>query len=129
MDRRDDRTENRPSPTAGDYLWDRSGEPDREIQKLESLLGKFRHDAPAPVFPAMVPDRRWTFTPWRLRLFPVLATAALAVAAIVAATFVFRARPISTTLAGWEVSEVQGAPRIGRKTLSANQGTSRLGIG
>lgn len=129
MDMRKHRTENRPSRTGGDYLWDRSGEPDREIQKLESLLGKFRHDAPTPVFPAMVPERRRTFIPWRLRWFPVLAAAALAVAAIVAATFVFRARPTPTTLAGWDVSEVQGAPRIGRKTLSANQGTSRLRIG
>ena len=31
-------------------MWDRSGEPDPEIQKLESLLGKFRHDSPTPSF-------------------------------------------------------------------------------
>ena len=129
MDTRNNRTENRPSTTGGDYLWDRSGEPDREIQKLESLLGKFRHDAPAPVFPAMVAERRWTFLPWRLRLFPALAAAAVAVAAIVAVTFIYRAKPTPINVAGWDVSEVQGAPRIGRKTLSANEGTSRLHIG
>jgi len=38
--------ENRPSIKSGDYLWDCSGEPDPEIQRLESLLGKFRHDSP-----------------------------------------------------------------------------------
>jgi hypothetical protein len=130
MDTGKNRTENRPSTKSGDYLWDRSGEPDPEIQKLESLLGKFRHDPPTPVFPAIVPERRWTFFPWRLRLFPALATAAVAVAAIVAVTFlVSKTKPTPTTLAGWDVSEVQGAPRIGRKTLSANEGTSRLGIG
>jgi hypothetical protein len=123
------RTESGPSTKGGDYLWDRSGKPDPEIQKLESLLRKFRHDSPMPVFPAIVPEQRWTF-PWRLRLFPALATASVAVAAIVVVTFlVYRAKPTPTTLAGWDVSEVQGAPRIGRKTLSANEGGSRLGIG
>jgi FecR protein len=129
MDRGKNRIENRPSTTSGDYLWDGSGEPDPEIQKLESLLGKFRHDSPTPVFPAIVPERRWTFFPWRLRLFPALATVTVALA-IVAVTFlVYRAKPTPTTLAGWDVSDVQGAPRIGRKTLTANEGTSRLGIG
>ena len=124
------RAENRTSTKSGDYLWDRSGEPDPEIQKLESLLGKFRHESPMPVFLAIVPERRWTFFPWRLRLFPALATAAVAVTAIVVGTFlVYRAKPTPTTLAGWDVSEVQGAPRIGRKTLSANEVGGRLGIG
>ena len=66
-----------------DYLWDGSGEPDPEIQKLEALLGEYRHDSPAPVFPEIVPDRRWTFFPLRMRLFPALAaTTAAAVLAI-----------------------------------------------
>jgi hypothetical protein len=130
MDTGKNRTENRPSMKSDDYLWDRSGEPDPEIQKLESLLGKFRHDSPTPVFPEIVTERRWAFFPLRLRLFPALAAAAVAVAAIVAVTFwVYRTKPTPTTVAGWDISEVQGAPRIGRKTLSANEGTSRLGIG
>jgi FecR protein len=129
MDEGKKRTENRASTTSDDYLWDRSGDPDPEIQKLETLLGKLRHDSPTPVFPAIVSDRRWTFFPWRLRLFPALATG-VAVAAIVAVTFlVYKAKPTPTTLAGWDVSEIQGAPRIGRETLRANEGTSRLGIG
>jgi len=130
MDTGKNRTENRPSTKGGDYLWDRSGEPDPEIQKLESLLGKFRHNSPTPVFPAIVSARRWTLFPWRLRLFPALATAAIAVAAVVAVTIlVYKTKPTPTTVAGWDVSEVQGAPRIGQKTLSANEGTSRLDIG
>ena len=31
-----------------DYLWDGSGEPDPEVQRLELLLGRLRHDRPAP---------------------------------------------------------------------------------
>ena len=133
MDTGKNRAENRSSTKSaeiksGDYLWDRSGKPDPEIQKLESLLGNFRHDSPAPIFPATVTERRWLFSPWRLRLFHALVAAAVAVAAIVAATFLMhRTKP--STLLGWDVSEVQGAPRIGRKTLSSNEGTSRLAIG
>jgi hypothetical protein len=129
MDTGKNRTENKPS-MSGDYLWDRSGEPDPEIQKLESVLGKFRHDAHTPVFPSIVPAPRWTFFPRRLPLFSALATAALAVAAIVVVTLLaYRAKPTPTTLAGWDVSEVQGTPRIGQKTIGTNQGTRRLGIG
>jgi FecR-like protein len=130
MDTGNNRTENRPSTNRDDYLWDGSGEPDPEIQRLEALLGKFRHDSPAPVFPEIVRDRRWTFFPWRMRLFPALATTAAAVAAIVAVTFlVYGRRSTPTSVAGWEVSSVEGTPRIGRKTISAKEGTSRLGIG
>jgi FecR protein len=32
------------------YLWDGSGQPDPEIQRLELALGRFRHSRPAPVF-------------------------------------------------------------------------------
>lgn len=130
MDRRNDRTENRTSIANGDYLWDRSGEPDPEIQHLETLLGKFRHDSPTPVFPEIVPQRRWIVFPWRPRLFPALATAAVCVAAIVVLTFlVYRAKPTPTILAGWDVSNLQGQLRIGQKTISAKEGSSRLGIG
>jgi hypothetical protein len=130
MDTSNNRTENRPSIKSDDYLWDRSGEPDPEIQHLETLLGRFRHDSPTPVFPEIVPERRWTFFPRRLRLFPALAAAAVGMAAIVAVTFlVYRTKPTPTTLAGWDVSDVQGTPRIGQKTISAKEGASRLGIG
>ena len=130
MDTGNNRTEKRSSIKSDDYLWDRSGEPDPEIQHLETLLGRFRYDSPTPIFPVIVSERRWAFFPWRLRLFPALATAAVGIAAIVAVTFlVYRTKPTSTTLAGWDVSDVQGIPRIGRKTISGKEGASRLGIG
>jgi hypothetical protein len=130
MDTRNNRTENRPPANSDDYLWDGSGEPDPEIQKLEVLLGEFRHDSPAPVFPEVVRERSWTFFPWRIRLFPALATAALAVAAIVAAAFLIHGtKPTPITVAGWDVSSVEGTPRIAEKMIRTKQGTSRLGIG
>src|SRR6476660_5300924 len=52
------------------------------------------------------------------------------VAAIVAVTFlVYRTKPMPSTLAGWDVSSVEGTPRIGEETISTKEGTSRLGIG
>jgi len=130
MDTGNDRTENGPPTKTADYLWDGSGEPDPEIQRLEALLGKFRHDCPAPVFPEIVGDRRWRFFPWRIRLFPALATTAVAVGTLVVVTFlVHGGKPTPNTEAGWDVSRVEGTPRIGRKAISGKEGTSRLGIG
>jgi FecR protein len=130
MDMGDNRTENEARTESDDYLWDGSSEPDPEIQRLEGLLGRFRHDRPAPVFPEIVRDRRWAFRPWRMRLFPALTTTVGVLAAIVIVTFlVFRTEPSPTTVAGWDVSRVEGAPRIGRTTIGGKEGTSRLGIG
>ena len=36
----------------GDYLWDRSGEPDREVQQLEEILGTQRYQPRALEIPA-----------------------------------------------------------------------------
>jgi hypothetical protein len=126
MDTGNNRTENGPLTNSGDYLWDRSGVPDPEIQRLEVLLGKFRHESPTPVFPEVVRERRWTFFSSRMRLFPTVATA---VAAIVAVTFLVSRTKPTPTVAGWNVSSVQGTPRIGEKTINTKGGTSRLGIG
>jgi len=63
-------------------------------------------------------------------LFPALTKAGVAVAAIVAVTFlVYRTKPTPSTLAGWDVSSVEGTPRIGEETISTKEGTSRLEIG
>jgi len=35
-----------------DYLWDKSGEPDPEVERLERVLGKYRYQ-PTPVSPAL----------------------------------------------------------------------------
>jgi hypothetical protein len=42
------------------YLWDKSGVPDREIQDLEGLLGQFRHRSPIKRPPVkQMPRRYW----------------------------------------------------------------------
>ena len=68
-----------------DYLWDGSGEPDPEVQRLERLLGRLRHTRPAPEFPA--PPVRF---PRTRALFPRLALATAAVLLIAVAWQVLR---------------------------------------
>ena len=53
-----------------DYLWDKSGEPDPQIQQLEDILGTLRYQ-PKPL---NLPHRR--------NYFPLLAIAATVVAAL-----------------------------------------------
>jgi len=52
------------------YLWDRSGEPDPEIQELEEILGALRYQPYSLEIPSSVQVGR------RRRLFPALAIAA-----------------------------------------------------
>src|SRR5579864_7304271 len=110
-----------------DYLWDGSGTPDPEIQKLEALLAKYKHAAPVPVLPADVVRPRWAFFPFRLRLFPALAAAA-AVALIAVVAFVIYGRnPSPVVVAGWDASRIAGTPRIGTNAITGK--TARLGVG
>jgi len=128
MDTDKNQTENESLTNNCDYLWDGSGEPDPEIQRLEALLGRFRHDRPALVFPDLMPDRRWKFFPSpRPWLFPALATAA--VAAIVIGTLLVPGRkPGQLRVTGWDVSRLAGSPRIGRKAVAPDE-ASRLAVG
>jgi hypothetical protein len=64
-----------------DYLWDPSGQPDPEIQKLEISLSRFRHNRPTPHFPADLFAER---PPAWWRQLPLsLSTARLAAATLV----------------------------------------------
>jgi hypothetical protein len=128
MDTGKNQTGNETLARNGDYLWDGSGEPDPEIQRLEALLGSFHHDRPAPVFPEIAPGRRWPFFPLRLRLFPLLATTAVLGAIAIVTFLAYMAKPMSPTAAGWDVSRLAGTPRIGRNAIGGKE-TIRFGIG
>lgn len=77
-----------------DYLWDKTGEPDEEVERLEALLGTLAHrprplalparDAPAAPAPRR-PSR--LFAPWALA-----AAAALLVATLAGAAALLRSR-------------------------------------
>ena len=113
-----------------DYLWDKSGEPDPEILKLEAALTEFRHAGPVPVLPEIAPYRRRIFFTGRLRSIPVLSATAAAIAAIVAFFYFAQTRkPPSIAEAGWDVSRVAGSPRIGRKIITGQAAATRLDVG
>jgi len=129
MDTANNHPEHEPRAASNDYLWDGSGNPDPEIQKLETLLREFRHDRQAPQFPEIVPQTRWTFSPWRLRLFPALAATAAFAVAIAAILFLSHGTKPPVAGPGWDVSRLSGTPRIGSISIRANEKPSRLGVG
>lgn len=65
-----------------DYLWDKTGEPDPQIQQLEEVLGTLRYQ-PKPLALPVAQRRRY---------FPVLAIAATVLLALLAIGLWFRVR-------------------------------------
>src|SRR5216684_2723735 len=115
-----------------DYLWDGSGEPDPEVQKLETALGRYRHNQPAPAFddvadiPAVKAPRRFFNLRFSFQLAAVAATF------LVAATlFYFLRRPNPSVDSGqsWDVARLEGTPRIGWHSLGEKSGPGKQGIG
>ena len=114
------------------YLWDASGTPDPEIQRLESLLADFRHVEGALLLPAELP-----VAPGKLRSLlvqmPRLARLAAAAAILLALglTLFFSLRPQHAPDAGpsWDVANLQGAPQIGTKEIAAGRSPAKLHVG
>lgn len=69
-----------------DYLWDKSGQPDPEIQQLEEILGALRYQPKPLKMPVDLPVQS------RRNYFPVLAIAATVLAALLAAGVWFQVR-------------------------------------
>jgi len=114
-----------------DYLWDKTGPPDPDVERLEKLLAQFRHrpretaesngdDAwitrrgDACVAPTRAKHQR-------LRAFaPILATAAAVTLVLTAGWWVAR-----HTAPRWEVARLAGAPRVGGALLAGGQRLER----
>jgi hypothetical protein len=114
-----------------DYLWDGSGEPDPEVQKLEKTLGRYRHNQPAPDFNQVAEIRpvkqRWSFfnLRWSYQLGAVAAALLLAVSA-----FLFLRQRTDRNLGpSWDVARLEGTPRVGWHSLGEKSGPGKLGIG
>ena len=114
-----------------DYLWDGSGEPDPEVQKLEKTLGRYRHNQPAPEFEqvdeAPKKKRPWNFfhLSWEYQLGAVAASLLLAVT-----VFLFmRQRSARNLGPSWEVARLEGTPRVGWQALGEKSGPGKLRTG
>jgi len=103
-----------------DYLWDRSGEPDPEVQRLERLLGRYRHEETNPR-PFPLSTQHSALSTRILR--PLAIAAALALFAIAIASFV---RFQWSTGSPWEITRIAGSPRMTGKILEPHD---RLGVG
>jgi hypothetical protein len=110
-----------------DYLWDGSGAPDPEIQRLESLLAPFRHAEGSLELPAEIPAAPSLRMPW----IPRLAAAAVVLLALGIGIF-FSFGPAETPATGpsWDVGNLEGAPEIGSRALSVDpSATAKLYVG
>jgi hypothetical protein len=116
------------------YLWDGSGEPDPEVQRLESLLAQFSHrEIPLALpLPQNAPAKHGYFHglllqfPW----LPRFAAVAVVLPALVAGGILsFYPTRLSPSGPGWEVARLDGTPQIGTRFITANQSSTKLRVG
>ncbi len=109
-----------------DYLWDGSGEPDREIQNLERILSALRYNRPTPEFPGIAmpksPERprplSWVFADWRPA---TLATVCAGLVLVIAASWwALHGR------ASYDVVGLSGTPLVGSTNIGA---AGKLSVG
>ena len=84
-----------------EYLWDRSGEPDPEIEKLEGLLSPFRYQGGQPPVQQPKPTSRHRW--WALAAAAVLA---------IGVWQVTRVAPTPALKTTWQAVRTAGSPRV-----------------
>jgi len=110
-----------------DYLWDRSGEPDVEVVRLETLLGALRHDGTLREWPRSEVGARSDAPRWRRRAARAFyAASAVAAALVLLAVGAIGWVTLVQPRIGWSVESIAGAPVVDGKVVD---GSARLGIG
>ena len=100
-----------------DYLWDKSGEPDPQIQELEEILGTLRYQ-PQPL---QLPEE--TSTARRPKYFPLLAIAATVLVALLTGGLWLQIRSSEPSIPA--VAIAQPAPPIPGPPLSISSDSPR----
>jgi ferric-dicitrate binding protein FerR (iron transport regulator) len=105
------------------YLWDKSGTTDQEIERLESLLAQFRSDPPPMWIHEPLPgraERRPVKRLWLSAVFALAAPVLVSVALSIHARFEWRPGD------PWKVVALNGTPQIG-SSLVKNRGQFSVG--
>ena len=109
-----------------DYLWDRTGEPDPDVVRLEEMLGTLRHDRPLGQLPSPPPADIGATPQLSMgkRVLYVATTLAAAAALILMACAAWLT--VLQPRIGWAVESLDGEPLIDGHRID---GISRLGVG
>jgi hypothetical protein len=115
-----------------DYLWDGSGEPDPELEKLERALGQFQISAEAPRFPLLPEGARDGVrkkSPFLLGMPRFAAVSALAAAMALATALLWVRVPPVVVGPGWDVARLAGAPVVGSSAVRNGGAKATLRVG
>jgi FecR protein len=112
------------------YLWDGSGEPDPEVQRLEKSLMQFRHKGEPPAFPVAIRVREKVSSFGFLQLLwprRLAAVAAIAVIAVATLFLISRPAPPTAPRPGWDVARLEGAPTINARSIQSAKAKLEVG--
>jgi hypothetical protein len=117
-----------------DYLWDGSGEPDPELQRIERSLARFRYTGETPEFPAadflQSQAKPSHFAFFTVGWIPRFAAATLVIMGLTASVFFLRPSPPQVSNApAWDVARISGTPRVGNFFLASDSSKSQLKVG
>jgi hypothetical protein len=119
-------TDDRKPVPESDYLWDRSGAPDAETARLESLMAELRQEVPPPPVPFIEENKRfdWLRSWWAATTMPRFAMAAAVMVLIFGALLILGPLRMGR---GYAVVRLDGTPRVGNQHIT--NGGGELGVG
>ena len=115
-----------------EYLWDGSGEPDPELQRIEKSLSQFRHSGEMPNFPTIesVQHKPSVFAVLTTAWVPRFSAAVLLLMALGGSVVLLRiSPPLVPNTPGWDVARLSGAPQIGPFSLASGSNKTQLKVG
>ena len=116
-----------------DYLWDGSGEPDPELQRIEKSLSQFRYSGEMPNLPAIgsSAQRKPSIVAiLTMGWIPRFAAAALLLLALASSLLLLRiSSPLVPNAPSWDVARLSGAPRVGQISLASGSNKTQLRVG